>query len=261
MIDLSIPGKESERTFRHTHGRKRMANRGGDEVKLLGMWASPFVVRAQLALRLKGVNYEYVEEELANKSDLFLRSNPVHKTVPVLIHDGKPICESQVILQYIDEAFAGVGPSLLPADPYERAVARFWAAYVEDKLLPPWRKVFRVTTDEERAEWTRQTVAAVDTLEEGLRQCSEGKGFFGGDCVGYVDVLLGSMVPWVRATEKLSGDRLFDAGKAPLLAAWMERFSELDAAKAVFQDVDRVVEYAGAIQARLSAAAAPASTQ
>jgi glutathione S-transferase len=245
--------------LRHTaHPREKMADTG-DELKLLGMWASPYVVRVQLALRLKGVSYEYVEEDLANKSELFLRSNPVHKTVPILIHNGKPVCESQVILQYIDEAFAGVGPPLLPADPYERAVARFWAAYVEDKLLAPWGKVFRVKTDEERAEWTRQTAAAVGPLEDGLRECSKGKGFFGGDCVGYVDVLLGSMVPWVRATEKLSGDKIVDAGKAPLLAAWMERISELDAAKAVFQDVDRVVEYAGALQARLSAAAA--STQ
>jgi glutathione S-transferase len=166
----------------------------------------------------------------------------VHKAVPVLIHNGRPVCESQVIMQYLDDAFPGVGPSLLPADPYERAVARFWAAFVEDKLLAPWGMVLRAKTDEERAEWTRQTVAAVGKLEEGLRECTGEKGsFFGGERVGYVDVLLGGVVPWVRATEKLSGDRFFDAGDAPLLAAWMERFGELDAAKAVFQDVDALV--------------------
>ncbi|KAF8727912.1 hypothetical protein HU200_018480 [Digitaria exilis] len=205
------------------------------ELKLLGLWASPFVTRAKLALQIKGLSYEYVEEDLANKSELLLSSNPVHK-------DGKP---------YIDEAFAGTGPSLLPVDPYERAVARFWAAYLEDKLVTPWGRVFRVKTEEERAEAMMQTIAAVDALEGGLEECSGGKGsFFGGESVGYVDVLLGGLVSWVKATELLSGAKIIDAAKAPLLAAWMERFCELDVAKAVLQDVGAVVDYATAVQAR-----------
>jgi glutathione S-transferase len=44
----------------------------------------------------------------------------------MLLHDGKPICESQVIVQYIDEVFGAAGYPILPAEPSERATARFW---------------------------------------------------------------------------------------------------------------------------------------
>jgi len=109
---------------------------GNDDLKLVGQWASPFVTRVKLALHLKGLSYESIEEDLRNKSELLLSSNPVHKAVPVLIHNGKPICESQIIVQYIDETFVGAGrPSLLPIDPHDRAVARFWAAYIEEKVF------------------------------------------------------------------------------------------------------------------------------
>lgn len=107
---------------------------GGDELNLLGTWPSSFVTRVQIAVGLKGLSFEYAEEDLNNKSELLLSSNPVHKKVPVLIHDGKPISESQIILQYIDEAFNFNGAFLLSADLYERAVARFWAAYIDDKV-------------------------------------------------------------------------------------------------------------------------------
>ncbi|KAF8698479.1 hypothetical protein HU200_035219 [Digitaria exilis] len=158
---------------------------GNTELKLLGQWASPFVTRVKLALHLKGLSYDYVEEDLRDKSDLLLSINPVHKSVPVLIHDGKAICELPVILQYIDEAFAGTGPSILPTDPYERALARFW-------LGPPWDRIFRAKTDEERAEGV----------------------------VGYVDIVVGSLITWVKATSVLAGSELFNATKMPLLTAW-----------------------------------------
>jgi glutathione S-transferase len=112
-----------------------MAGGGSNEVKLLGFWPSPYVLRARLALSLKGISYEYIEEDLESKSELLLTSNPVQKAVPVLIHDGKPVCESSIILQYIDEILAGVGPSLLPEDPHDRAMARFWASYINEKVL------------------------------------------------------------------------------------------------------------------------------
>ena len=70
-----------------------------NDVKLLGVWASLFVMKAQISLNIKSVNYEFLEETIGSKSELLLQSNLVHNKVPILIHGDKPICESLVIGQ------------------------------------------------------------------------------------------------------------------------------------------------------------------
>lgn len=108
-----------------------------EKVKLFGMWASPYVLKVKWALSIKGVEYEYVEEDLRNKSDDLLEHNPVHKKVPVLLYRGKPVAESDVIVEFVDEAWSHRGGRILPDDPYdpyERAMARFWVRFVHDKV-------------------------------------------------------------------------------------------------------------------------------
>src|SRR5664279_4522728 len=106
-----------------------MAASGNTEVKLLGTWSSPNTTRARIALNLKDVQYEFLEEQFGTKSELLLMLNPVYKKMPVLIHDGKPVCESMIIVQYIDDVWAGSGTTLMPTDAYERAMHRFWTVY------------------------------------------------------------------------------------------------------------------------------------
>ena len=104
-----------------------------DEVVLLDFWASMFGMRVRIALAEKGIKYEYKEQDVFNKGPQLLQTNPIHKKVPVLIHNGKPVCESLIIVQYIDEVWKDKSP-LLPTDPYQRAHARFWADFVDKKV-------------------------------------------------------------------------------------------------------------------------------
>ncbi|KAF2594361.1 hypothetical protein F2Q70_00044425 [Brassica cretica] len=104
-----------------------------EEVILLDYWSSMFGMRTRVALEEKGVKYKYREEDLSNKSPLLLEMNPIHMKIPVLIHKGKPICESIIQVQYIDEVWPDTNP-ILPFDPYQRAQARFWSDYIDKKV-------------------------------------------------------------------------------------------------------------------------------
>lgn len=104
-----------------------------DKVVLLDFWPSSYGMRVRIALAEKGIKYEAKEENLVYKSSLLLQMNPVHKMIPVLIHNGKPISESLVIVHYIDEVWSHKSP-LLPSEPYQRSQARFWADYIDKKV-------------------------------------------------------------------------------------------------------------------------------
>ncbi|BFG34733.1 hypothetical protein CerSpe_210070 [Prunus speciosa] len=55
----------------------------GNKVTLHGSWLSLYTKRVELALKTKGIPFEFVEEDLNNKIPLLLKYNPVHKNVPV----------------------------------------------------------------------------------------------------------------------------------------------------------------------------------
>ena len=99
-----------------------------------------------------------------------------------------------------------------------------------------------------------ETLAVVEQLEVALAQCSDGKPFFAGDSVGFLDLVVGCNLLWFEALRRMFGVTFIVAGKTPLLAAWAERFGEADAAREVVPDADDAVEFAKKLMARLGSA-------
>ncbi|KAI8527234.1 hypothetical protein RHMOL_Rhmol12G0059900 [Rhododendron molle] len=222
------------------------------DVKVIGAWPSPFVMRARIALNIKSVDYEFLQEQLGAKSELLLKSNPVHKKIPVLIHGDKPICESLVIVQYVDEVWAS-GPAILPSDPYERAIARFWAAYIDEKWFPSLSGIARGPTDEAKKAAKEQVVEGLALLDDAFVKCSKGKAFFGGDRIGYLDIALGCFLGWVRVTEKTSHLKLLDESKTPNLVKWADSFCADVSVKDVMPETDKLAEFAKVLMAKFKA--------
>jgi glutathione S-transferase len=97
----------------------------GAPLKLISHKLCPYVQRAVIALTEKGVPFERVDIDLANKPDWFLAISPLGKT-PVLLVGDAPIFESAVILEYLEETEP---KPLHPADPLRRAEHRGWVEF------------------------------------------------------------------------------------------------------------------------------------
>ncbi|KAL2331165.1 hypothetical protein Fmac_018746 [Flemingia macrophylla] len=214
-----------------------------DEVVLLDFWPSPFGMRIRIALAEKGIKYEYKEEDLRNKSPLLLQSNPVHKKIPVLIHNGKPICESLIVVQYIEDVWSNRNP-LLPSDPYHRAQARFWADYVDKKVYDLGRKIWTSKGEEQEAA-KKEFVEALKLLEEQLGD----KTYFGGDNVGFVDIALVPFYTWFKAYETFGNFNI--ESECPKFIAWVKRCLQKESVSKSLPDPHKVYEFVVEIRKRI----------
>ncbi|KAH7534013.1 hypothetical protein FEM48_Zijuj04G0192600 [Ziziphus jujuba var. spinosa] len=190
------------------------------EALLLDFWASPFCARAKISLYEKGVNFECREEDLfGGKSDLLLRSNPIHQKVPVLLHNGKPILESTNIVTYIDAVWPS--PPLIPSSPYEAAQAS---------------QIWRSQGDEQEVA-KKNFIEILQQLEEALGN----KKFFAGDVFGFVDILLIPITSWFLTYEKIGSFKVED--RVPKLSAWIKRTKQRETVAKALPDPEKVYEF------------------
>ena len=101
-------------------------------------------IKARLTLFEKGLAFASRTLDLRAGDQFdpeYLRLNP-NGVVPTLDHDGRIVVESSVIMQYAEDiAPPAAAPSLLPADPYDRARMRLWMKRIDEAVHPATGRV------------------------------------------------------------------------------------------------------------------------
>ncbi|PHU07009.1 putative glutathione S-transferase [Capsicum chinense] len=187
------------------------------EVQLLGYWASPFSKRVEIALKLKGIQYEYIEEDIPiNKSPRVVKYNPIYKKIPVFLHDGKSIAESLLILEYIDETWKE-GTPLLPNDPYQRAMARFWAKFMDEKCLPEMLKLCYESNYEVRMKAKGELHELLKLLENEL--IKDNTNLFG----EYIEIVSILITYWIGIIEEAVQVDILKKEEFPNICGWADK--------------------------------------
>src|SRR5713226_9539579 len=184
-------------------------------LKLVSHKLCPYVQRAVIALTEKGVAFERIDIDLANKPDWFLAISPLGKT-PVLQVGEVPIFESAVILEYLEET--QLSP-LHPADPLRRAEHRAWIEFGSAVLndiagfyAAPDEAAFRAKTSQLEQRFAR--------LESRVPAAP----WFDGESFSLVDAVFGPVFRYFDVFDDIADFGIL-AGK-PKLARWRRHLAQ-----------------------------------
>ena len=185
--------------------------------RLISFPLCPYVQRAAIVLAEKGVPFERVDIDLANKPDWFLKLSPLGK-VPVLVveQDGKEevLFESAVIAEYLDEI---IEPRLHPADPLEKARHRAWIEVASALLADIYG--YYTAPDQESF---RQKSDAIATKLQRLEEVVQGP-WFAGQRFSLADAAFAPALRYFDLFERIDGDDL--SATLPKISAWRRAVS------------------------------------
>jgi glutathione S-transferase len=183
-------------------------------LKLISHKLCPYVQRAVIALNEKGVPFERIDIDLANKPDWFLKPSPLGK-VPVLVvrtEKGEvALFESNVICEYIEETQGGV--RLHPADALKRAEHRAWMEFGSAVLGDLWG--LETTTDPATFESKRQALVAKFARVEAALGAGP---YFAGEAFSLVDAVFAPVFRYFDLFDELTEHGIFR--DVPKVCAW-----------------------------------------
>jgi glutathione S-transferase len=167
----------------------------------------PYCARVRIVLAEKEIEVDVVEINLQDRPAWIYEKNASGR-VPVLEEDGRPLPESAVIMEFLEDRYPE--PPLLPPDPADRAFVRL-LVFRDHALTDPYY-AFRRGEDGAEEEFD----AALRRLDAEL----VGRPFLGGAEFGLADI---AYVPWLLRTRDMLG---VDLDGLPSLTAWLARLEE-----------------------------------
>jgi glutathione S-transferase len=183
-------------------------------LKLISHKLCPYVQRAVIALNEKGVAFERIDIDLANKPDWFLKISPLGK-VPVLVVTTDigevALFESNVICEYIEDTQAGA--KLHPRDPLERAQHRAWMEFGSAILGDLWG--LETTTDAAVFESKRDAIIAKFARVEAALRAGP---FFGAKGFSLVDAVFAPIFRYFDVFDGVADLGVFK--HTPKVARW-----------------------------------------
>lgn len=190
-------------------------------LKLVSFELCPYVERSRIVLLEKRVPHEVEFIDLANKPAWFLAVSPMGR-VPVLLVDDRPIFESMVINELIEELHPE--PSLLPGGPVARAEARGWIVFANDVVMPA---SFAAMLARAGGAGGSELARALGTIRDALgkleAQAARGGGpFFAGAAFTLVDAAYAPFLRRWRAAEGWGPPEERLLSEFPAVSAWAE---------------------------------------
>jgi len=134
-------------------------------IKVCGFRVSNYHNKVLIALLEKGVPYEEDFTVSPSQKDEYLAFSPMGK-VPYAEVDGARLCESEVILEYLEDAYPQ--KPLLPREPFARAKVREMVTVIELHLELVARRLYGAVFFGGTISDAAKEAAAKD-LEKGIR--------------------------------------------------------------------------------------------
>lgn len=199
-----------------------------------GASASPFVRKVLVALKIKDLPYEQIQQMPFTQDEEYRKINPLGK-IPTLQEGDLTICDSTVICEYLEETCPE--PALYPSNPADKARARWYEELGGSRVAELAAGIFfqrfmrpmmlKQETDEELVEKiiNKQLPPILDYMEQQV----PADGFIFGD---FMMADLALMSPFINAGY---------AGYEPDPGRW-PRFTDFIARVKALPVVDEVLE-------------------